>query len=95
MLNLHKLTYNVWGEVMLLGDLQSKDVVNVVDGSKLGKITDMEIEASSGKIISIIVQPYSRMINFFSSGNQVIIPWNQIIKIGGEVVIVNYNTFVK
>lgn len=46
MLNLHKLTYNVWGEVMLLGDLQSKDVVNVVDGSKLGKITDMEIEAS-------------------------------------------------
>lgn len=80
---------------MLLGDLQSKDVVNVVDGSKLGKITDLEIEASSGKIISVIVQPYTRMINFFSNSNQVIIPWNQIIKIGGEVVIVNYNTFVK
>lgn len=80
---------------MLLGELQSKDVVNVVDGSKLGKIADMEIEASTGKIISIIVQPYTRMMSFFSSSNSVIIPWNQIIKIGGEVVIVNYNTFIK
>lgn len=80
---------------MLLGELQSKDVVNVVDGSKLGKIADMEIEASTGKILSIIVQPYTRMMSFFSSSNSVIIPWNQIIKIGGEVVIVNYNTFIK
>lgn len=80
---------------MLLGDLQSKDVVNVVDGSKLGKIADIEIDASTGKIISIIVQPFTRMLNLFSANNSVIIPWNQIVKIGGEVVIVNYNAFVK
>ncbi|NLD26219.1 MAG: YlmC/YmxH family sporulation protein, partial [Acholeplasmataceae bacterium] len=29
---------------MLLGDLQSKDVINVVDGSKLGRISNLEID---------------------------------------------------
>lgn len=80
---------------VLLGELQSKDVVNVVDGSKLGKVIDMEIESSTGKILSITVQPNTRLMSFFSQSNQVVIPWNQIIKIGGEVVIVNYTTFLK
>lgn len=80
---------------MLLGDLQSKDVVNVVDGSKLGKISNLEIDPLNGKILSITVQTNLRLANFFSGNNNVIIPWNQIVKIGGEVVIVNYNNNFK
>jgi len=76
---------------MLLGDLQQKDVVNVVDGSKLGRISNLEIDPLNGKILSITVQTNLRLANFFSGNNNIIIPWNQIVKIGGEVVIVNYN----
>lgn len=78
---------------MLLGDLQSKDVINVVDGSKLGRISNLDIDPTSGRIISITVQPNTRLANFFSSGNNAIIPWNQIVKIGGEVIIVNYSNY--
>lgn len=78
---------------MLLGDLQSKDVINVVDGSKLGRISNLEIDPTSGRIISITVQPNTRFANFFSSGNNTVIPWNQIVKIGGEVIIVNYSSY--
>ena len=78
---------------MLLGDLQSKDVINVVDGSKLGRISNLEIDPTSGRIISITVQPSTRFANFFSSGNNAVIPWNQIVKIGGEVIIVNYSSY--
>ena len=78
---------------MLLGDLQSKDVVNVVDGSKLGRVTNLEIDPLNGKILSITVQTNLRLANFFSGNNNIVIPWNQIVKIGGEVVIVNYTNF--
>jgi YlmC/YmxH family sporulation protein len=78
---------------MLLGDLQSKDVINVVDGSKLGRISNLEIDPTNGRIISITVQPNTRLANFFSSSNNAIIPWNQIVKIGGEVIIVNYSNY--
>lgn len=80
---------------MLLGELQSKDVINVVDGSKLGRISNMEIDTSTGKILSITVQTNTRLVNFFTGNNNAIIPWNQIVKIGGEVVIVNYSNFLK
>ncbi|HHX80033.1 MAG TPA: YlmC/YmxH family sporulation protein [Acholeplasmataceae bacterium] len=78
---------------MLYGDLQTKDVINVVDGSKLGRISNLEIDPTSGRIISITVQPNTRLANFFSSSNNAIIPWNQIVKIGGEVIIVNYSNY--
>lgn len=80
---------------MLLQDLQSKDVVNVVDGSKLGKVTDLEIDSASGKIVSVIVNNNSRFINFFTGNNQITIKWDQIVKIGGEVIIVNSSSFSK
>lgn len=76
---------------MLLGDLQAKDVVNVVDGSKLGRISNLDIDPVNGKILSIIVQTNMRLVNIFTGNNNVVIPWNQIVKIGGEVIIVNYN----
>jgi len=80
---------------MLLGELQSKDVINVVDGTKMGRINNMEIDITTGKIISIIVQTNTRLMNFFTGNNNIVIPWNQIVKIGGEVIIVNYSNFLK
>lgn len=80
---------------MFLQDLQSKDVVNVVDGTKLGKVTDLEIDPVTGKILSVIVTNGSRIFSFFNSNNQVNIQWGQIVKIGGEVIIVNSSSFGK
>jgi len=77
---------------MFLQDLQSKDVVNVVDGSKLGKITDIEIDNNTGEILSLIVTNNSKWMSFFTGNNQSIIKWDQIVKIGGEVIIVNCAT---
>lgn len=80
---------------MLLHDLQSKDVVNVIDGTKLGKVTDLEIDDLSGKITALIVSSNSRFLNFFTGNNPVSVKWDQIVKIGGEVIIVNSSSFSK
>jgi len=72
---------------MLLKELQSKDVVNVVDGSKLGKITDIEIDFETGEILEITI---SKSKYFLGLGESKInISGNKIEKIGGEVIIVN------
>lgn len=74
---------------MLLKELQAKDVVNVVDGNKLGKITDIEIDFDSGKIIEFTVSKNKYL--FGIGNNQLKITWDKIVKLGGEVIIVNYN----
>lgn len=74
---------------MLLKELQSRDVVNVVDGSKLGKITDIEIDFETGNILEITITKNKYLFGF--GDTRISIPWSKIEKIGGEVIIVNVN----
>lgn len=70
---------------MRLADLQLKDIVNIKDGRRLGRIIDAEID-SKGQIINIIIEP--KKIFKLSSNNESNITFNQIVKIGEDVILV-------
>lgn len=74
---------------MLLKELQTRDVVNVLDGNKLGKITDIEIDFDTGRIMELTISKYKSILGF--GNNKINITWDKIVKIGGEVIIVNCN----
>lgn len=75
---------------MYLSELQSKDVVNIKDGKKIGNIVDVSID-NNGFMISLIIQKNKFNINFFKSNNDDEIKWNQIKKIGEDVILVDTN----
>ncbi len=72
---------------MMLSDLQTKDIINVFDGKKIGMIIDVSLDRE-GKITEMSVQ--RRRFIFFSGGT-VKIKWSQIDKIGKDVILVNVN----
>jgi YlmC/YmxH family sporulation protein len=71
-----------------ISDFQSKDVINIVDGKKLGQISDLELDLRQGRIDSIVVPNSSKFFGFFGGGTDVVIPWRNIVKIGMDVVLV-------
>ncbi|REE92970.1 YlmC/YmxH family sporulation protein [Paenibacillus taihuensis] len=73
---------------MKISDFQTKDVINIVDGRKLGQVSDLELDLRQGRIDSIVVPNYSRFFGLFGGGTDVIIPWRNIVKIGTDVVLV-------
>jgi YlmC/YmxH family sporulation protein len=73
---------------MKISELQSKDVVNISDGRKLGQIHDVELDLRLGTIKAVIVPSESRFFSWISSGHEWIIPWNKIVKIGSDVILV-------
>ncbi|ANY71036.1 YlmC/YmxH family sporulation protein [Paenibacillus algorifonticola] len=74
---------------MKISDFQTKDVINIVDGKKLGHITDLELDLRQGRIDSIVIPQYSRFMGLFGGpGGEVVIPWRNIVKIGADVVLV-------
>ena len=76
--------------VMLLSELEEKDVINVVTGERVGFVSSLKIDINSGTITAITVQPIARLVSFFAKEEEkVTIPWNQILKIGEDVIIVN------
>ncbi|MGL4335655.1 MAG: YlmC/YmxH family sporulation protein [Turicibacter sp.] len=76
--------------IMTLSDIEEKDVINVVSGERIGFVSSLKIDTSSGQIIAITVQPTVRFVSFFAKDeSSVVVPWNQILKIGEDVIIVN------
>jgi len=73
---------------MKISDFQTKDVINIVDGKKLGQISDIELDLRVGRIESIVVPSTGRFFGFFGGGADVVIPWRSIVKIGADVVLV-------
>lgn len=73
---------------MRLSDLQHKDVVNVMDGSKIGNIIDIKID-SKGNMEGLIVEKSKFIVSMFTSKNEIEIKWGQIEKIGEDVILVN------
>ncbi len=65
-------------------------VINVVDGRNLGNICDMSYEIVPGRIISITTKKAAGLFSFFKKEEGIIINWDQVVKIGDDVVIVNY-----
>lgn len=71
-----------------ISDFQTKEVVNILDGKRLGQIADLEIDLRHGRVEAIIVPGPGKFLGFFQSGNDYVIPWRNIVKIGKDVVLV-------
>ncbi len=72
---------------MKLSDLQSKDVINVQNGQCIGNIIDVSIDGD-GKAVVLLVEKYRFFMSFFNT-NIIEVRWNQIKKIGKDVILVN------
>lgn len=69
-------------------DLKVRDVVNVLDGSRLGVISDLELDLETGRITAIIVPGQARVLGIFGRDRDIVIPWEKIKKIGADVILV-------
>ena len=74
---------------MKLSDLQNKDIINISDGKKIGNIIDVVIE--DGKMTTLIVEKSKFLVSMFSNKNEIEISWDNVSKIGEDVILVNIN----
>lgn len=72
---------------MRISELQNKNVINLLDGKDIGSIIDINID-ENGKAVELIVEKHRFLISNFSSGKEVIIKWEQVEKIGEDVILV-------
>ena len=69
-------------------DFKHKEVINVTDGRRLGFVQDVCADLSTGAITSIIVPGSNKLLNMFSSSNDIVIEWQKIKCIGEDVILV-------
>ena len=70
---------------MRLSDLQRKEIVNIVDGKRVGIIIDVIVD-EKGNITSLVLE--DRRGRKFSR-EEYNIMWNQIVKIGDDIILID------
>ena len=68
-------------------ELRCKEVINIIDGKRLGRIIDILFECKTGKICGLIV-PGDRSLNIFRRSEDILVPWKNILRVGEDVILV-------
>lgn len=69
-------------------DFKHKEVINISDGKRLGFVQDVTANLETGTITSIIVPGNNKLFNVFSSGNEIVIPWDKVKCIADDLILV-------
>ncbi len=78
-----------------ISDLRAREIVNIVDGRRLGLIKDIDIDLGEGRITAIILPGTSggRFLGLLGKEEEIVVPWDNIRKIGLDVILVEVNSF--
>ena len=73
-------------------EMRCKEVINVVDGRLLGHIVDMVFDVRTSRVLGFVVPASKGFFSVFRPGQEIFIPYNNICKIGEDVMLVElYN----
>ena len=81
---------DVGGERMTFSELREKDVINLCDGRRLGRPSDLGMNENACAVC-LVVSPCGGIKGLCRGrGEEVEIPWNRIRRIGDDVILVEY-----
>lgn len=75
-------------KMLRAGSLRQKEVININDAARLGYVADVEVNLKCGELEAIIVPGKMRLFHF-GKCEDLVITWNQIFKIGEDVILVD------
>lgn len=70
-----------------LNNLKSMEIIDVSIGARIGYINDFKIDTEHHRILAIMLM-YTKT-SWFSKNNYLEIPWENIVKIGIDVILID------
>lgn len=74
---------------MKLSELSKKDIINLKDGKRIGKIVDVEFDINNGYMIKFIIESTNVIKSIFSNSEELTIKFSQIKKLGEDVILID------
>ena len=69
-------------------ELRCKEVVNIIDGRRLGHITDLVFELGSARVLGFILPGEKSGWNIFKASDQLFVPYGCIVRIGEDAILI-------
>ena len=72
-------------------EIQRKDVINLCDGTRIGNVTELELDSCTGQICTLVISR-STSICCFGRDNSIALPWSRIECIGEDAILTNISS---
>ena len=72
-----------------LNDIRNKEVINIRSGSKIGYVDDIEFDAESLTVKSLVIYGRGHFFGFFGRDDDVVIKCRDIEIIGTDTILVS------
>ncbi len=76
--------------MLKLSEIREKEIININTGERMGYVDDFEINLEKGRIDSIVIAGAGKVLGFFGKNTEIIINWNEIVRIGTDTILVDY-----
>lgn len=75
---------------MRWSDLAGKEIINLHDGARLGRVSDAELvfDPETGEIVSLMVYGKGWLGGWLGFNHSVTVPWEAVRRVGPEVLII-------
>ncbi len=73
--------------------LCEKDVISMVNGRNIGKVDDIEFNRETAVVKNLVIFGRPKFFGIFGRGESVRIPWDNVITIGRDAILVNVADF--
>ncbi len=71
-------------------ELKEKEVINIVDGKKLGRMLDISF-TTSGHVVGFVVPGDRKFFKNITGAESIFVPWKCVVKIGEDAILVELN----
>lgn len=73
--------------------MRTMEVIDVNSGAKIGFIKDIKIDCEENRVLSILMPGEAK--GWFSKVEDIEIPWDKIVKVGMDVLLVDFDANLK
>lgn len=79
---------------MRLSEINGKEIIDLKKGERMGVLgqADLEIDEHTGRIKALLI-PTMKWFGFKRQGNEARIPWENIKKIGTDMIIIDFEDY--
>lgn len=74
-----------------LQDLRYREVINTRTGERLGYVNDVLLDASTGRIMALLVPGRAKLLGIFGREDDYLLPWAGISRLGEDIILVDGN----
>lgn len=72
-------------------DMRNKEVINIKDGTRLGCVSDIEVDIKCAKLVAIIIYGRLKCFGLLGREDDIVIRWDEIEIIGEDTILVSHS----